>query len=65
MGKTSLKFLQKGELDKFALLMHQHWMNKLKRSKGMSNNQINIWYQHGLDNGALGGKVVGAGGEVF
>ena len=54
MGKTSLKFLQKGELDKFALLMHQHWMNKLKRSKGMSNNQINIWYQHGLDNGALG-----------
>ena len=40
MGKTSLKFLQKGELDKFALLMHQHWMNKLKRSKGMSNNQL-------------------------
>lgn len=65
MGKTSLKLLQKGELDQFALLMHQHWMNKLKRSKGMSNNQINIWYQHGLDNGALGGKVVGAGGGGF
>ena len=65
MGKASLKLLQKGNLDQFALLMHEHWMNKLKRSKGMSNTQINSWYQHGLDNGALGGKVVGAGGGGF
>lgn len=65
MGKKSLEFMLQGNLDEFALLMHEHWMNKIKRSHGMSNEKINLWYQNGLDNGALGGKVVGAGGGGF
>ena len=45
--------------------MHEHWEHKRKRSKGMSNPQIDEWYELGRKNGALGGKLVGAGGGGF
>ena len=45
--------------------MHEHWEHKKKRSGGMSNPEIDGWYQLAMDNGAVGGKLVGAGGGGF
>ena len=49
----------------FGELMHEHWEHKKRRSGGMSNPQIDEWYELGRKNGALGGKLVGAGGGGF
>ena len=45
--------------------MHEHWEHKKRRSGGMSNPQIDEWYELGMKNGAVGGKLVGAGGGGF
>ena len=45
--------------------MHEHWEHKKKRSGGMSNPKIDEWYELGMKNGAVGGKLVGAGGGGF
>jgi D-glycero-alpha-D-manno-heptose-7-phosphate kinase len=45
--------------------MHVHWENKKRRSGGMSNGEIDEWYEHGRKNGAMGGKLIGAGGGGF
>ena len=65
LGFRSQKALVDGKLAAFGELMHEHWEHKKRRSKGMSNAQIDEWYQLGRANGALGGKVVGAGGGGF
>lgn len=65
MGYKSKEFLENGAVAEFGLLMHEHWVHKKKRSQGMSNPQIDEWYELGLKNGANGGKLVGAGGGGF
>jgi D-glycero-alpha-D-manno-heptose-7-phosphate kinase len=45
--------------------MHEHWENKRKRSGGISSPQIDRLYNMALENGALGGKLIGAGGGGF
>lgn len=65
LGKQSQKALEAGELKDFAELMDVHWQRKKERSKGMSNQDINTWYDCAMANGALGGKVIGAGGGGF
>jgi D-glycero-alpha-D-manno-heptose-7-phosphate kinase len=45
--------------------MHTHWEHKKKRSPGMSTGEIDQLYELARANGALGGKVVGAGGGGF
>jgi D-glycero-alpha-D-manno-heptose-7-phosphate kinase len=45
--------------------MHEHWEHKKRRSGGMSNPKIDEWYDLGMKSGALGGKLVGAGGGGF
>ncbi len=65
LGKQSQKALEADNLEEFARLMDVHWQRKKERSKGMSNNDINAWYDCGMANGALGGKVIGAGGGGF
>ena len=57
--------LEAGDTETFAALMHEHWLGKQRRSGGMSNPQIYRWYEVGMRNGALGGKLVGAGGGGF
>lgn len=57
--------LEKGDTEKFALLMHEHWLTKQRRSKNMSSSDIDRWYEVGRDAGAIGGKMVGAGGGGF
>jgi D-glycero-alpha-D-manno-heptose-7-phosphate kinase len=42
-----------------------HWQRKKERSGGMSNAKINEWYDLAMANGALGGKLIGAGGGGF
>jgi D-glycero-alpha-D-manno-heptose-7-phosphate kinase len=49
----------------FGRLMHEHWERKRTRTKGMSNEDIDRWYELALANGALGGKLVGAGSGGF
>lgn len=65
LGYESKKALEAGNLEKFGSIMHKHWEHKKKRSVGISNDQINNWYDFGINNGAIGGKVVGAGGGGF
>jgi D-glycero-alpha-D-manno-heptose-7-phosphate kinase len=57
--------LERGETARFGALMHDHWEHKKRRSGGMSNPQIDEWYELGRTHGALGGKLVGAGGGGF
>ena len=57
--------LEKGDLDEFARIMNVHWEHKKKRSGGMSKPDIDAWYELAMKNGALGGKLIGAGGGGF
>jgi D-glycero-alpha-D-manno-heptose-7-phosphate kinase len=65
LGQRSAQVLEAGQLPVFGDLMHEHWEHKKRRSNGMSNPQIDEWYELGRQNGALGGKLVGAGGGGF
>ncbi|MGA2245243.1 MAG: galactokinase [Verrucomicrobiota bacterium] len=65
LGLQSKAALESGDLREFARLMDVHWQRKKQRSGGMSNARINEWYELALKNGALGGKVIGAGGGGF
>ena len=65
LGQRSQRALEEGRCDDFGALMHEHWEHKKRRSRGMSNPRIDEWYELGLANGALGGKLVGAGGGGF
>ncbi len=65
LGFQSQAALENGNLEEFARLMDVHWQRKKERSGGMSNPQINEWYDAAMVNGALGGKLIGAGGGGF
>jgi D-glycero-alpha-D-manno-heptose-7-phosphate kinase len=65
LGRESKEALEAGDLKRFAELMNVHWEYKKQRSPTMSNDQINQWYQLARQNGALGGKLIGAGGGGF
>ena len=65
LGRQSQAALEQGEVRKFGELMNVHWEHKKKRSGGMSNSRIDDWYRLALDNGAVGGKLIGAGGGGF
>jgi D-glycero-alpha-D-manno-heptose-7-phosphate kinase len=64
-GGRSLEALETGNLGEFARLMDVHWQRKKARSSGMSNQHINDWYDYAIAHGALGGKLIGAGGGGF
>jgi D-glycero-alpha-D-manno-heptose-7-phosphate kinase len=65
LGRRSHKALMAGDLPRFAQLMDEHWRHKKKRSGDMSNHKIDEWYETAMRNGALGGKLIGAGGGGF
>lgn len=65
MGQRSLEFLESGRLNEFGVVLHEHWEHKKQRSGKMSNPQIDEWYNVAMKNGALGGKLIGAGGGGF
>lgn len=65
LGKQSQQALKSGDLKKFGELLHVHWEHKKRRAAAMSNQQINEWYDLAMKNGAIGGKLIGAGGGGF
>jgi len=65
LGLQSQAALENGKLEEFARLMDVHWQRKKQRSGGMSNPKINEWYDLAMASGALGGKLIGAGGGGF
>jgi D-glycero-alpha-D-manno-heptose-7-phosphate kinase len=65
LGYRSQDAFESEDLEKFAELMNVHWEHKKQRSDLMSNNKINEWYDIAMKNGALGGKIIGAGGGGF
>jgi D-glycero-alpha-D-manno-heptose-7-phosphate kinase len=65
LGLQSQRALESGNLAEFGRLMDVHWQRKKQRSGGMSNPKINEWYDLAMASGALGGKLIGAGGGGF
>lgn len=65
LGYRSLDALISGNMNLFGELLHEHWEHKKLRSNAMSNPMIDEFYELGLKNGAIGGKLVGAGGGGF
>jgi D-glycero-alpha-D-manno-heptose-7-phosphate kinase len=65
LGFRSRAALECGNLVQFGELMHEHWEHKKRRSGRMSNEQIDEWYRLARRSGAVGGKLVGAGGGGF
>lgn len=65
LGYKSKTAFERGDLEEFANLMNVHWEHKKQRSNVMSNDRINTWYDIAMKNGALGGKLIGAGGGGF
>jgi D-glycero-alpha-D-manno-heptose-7-phosphate kinase len=65
MGEEFRRLLVEGDLESYAELMHEHWVNKRRRSPGMGNERIDELYTLARRSGCLGGKLVGAGGGGF
>jgi D-glycero-alpha-D-manno-heptose-7-phosphate kinase len=65
LGERSREALESGKPALFGELLHEHWEHKRRRSVGMSNPLIDECYELGRQNGAIGGKLVGAGGGGF
>jgi D-glycero-alpha-D-manno-heptose-7-phosphate kinase len=65
LGYRSKEALEAGDLPRFGELMLEQWEHKKRRSGAASNPQIDAWYSLAMNNGAIGGKLVGAGGGGF
>lgn len=62
LGFQAKKMLLRQHIDDFGATFHQHWLIKKKLSAKVSNTQIDTWYEEAIKAGALGGKIIGAGG---
>jgi len=65
IGFEIKKELERGNLHRFGELLDEHWQAKKGVSRKISNGQIDRWYEMAKSNGALGGKIMGAGGGGF
>lgn len=65
IGKDIKEALEAGNPDRFGELLHKHWSTKKKFTEKMSNPEIDNAYEKALEEGALGGKIMGAGGGGF
>jgi D-glycero-alpha-D-manno-heptose-7-phosphate kinase len=65
IGLASRQALEAGDLREFGRLLHEHWEYKKRRSGSISNSSVDKWYELARTNGAIGGKLVGAGGGGF
>lgn len=59
------KILKSGNIDDFGRLLNSAWNIKKQLGKSITNNEIDELYDYALNNGALGGKILGAGGGGF
>ncbi len=65
LGYDILAALTEGRLDDFGDLLHQSWVQKRGVNRDISNDQIDVAYDAARTNGAIGGKITGAGGGGF
>lgn len=65
IGEQIKEALLKSDLDLFGKLLHEHWNHKRKVSNNISSTAIDRWYNLAINAGALGGKLIGAGGGGF
>jgi D-glycero-alpha-D-manno-heptose-7-phosphate kinase len=65
IGLYTKKIFEKGNIDEFGEILHNHWLTKKGLSDKVSDSTIDEIYEYAIKNGALGGKVVGAGGGGF
>lgn len=65
LGLEMIDCLAAGRYDDYGELLNAHWVEKKKRHPEMSTPEIDSWYDMGMKNGAIGGKLVGAGGGGF
>jgi D-glycero-alpha-D-manno-heptose-7-phosphate kinase len=65
LGMAIKESLETGDLVAFGQLLHEHWVNKKTRSPRISDDRIDRIYDLARTNGALGGKLMGAGGGGF
>ena len=65
IGFQVKRALERGDVTEFGRLQHEHWLAKKSVSTKMSNPFIDKWYKLALENGASGGKIMGAGGGGF
>lgn len=57
--------LGRDEIDAFGEILHAGWLEKRKLASGISNAAIDAWYERARAAGAIGGKLLGAGGGGF
>jgi len=65
IGYETIEAIESGNLDRFGLLMDEHWENKKRLSSKIADQRIHKIYEIAKANGALGGKITGAGGGGF
>jgi D-glycero-alpha-D-manno-heptose-7-phosphate kinase len=65
IAKKIKDILIKGDLEEFGKLMHEAWIIKRSLTDGISSDRINLYYDRAIKAGALGGKILGAGGGGF
>jgi D-glycero-alpha-D-manno-heptose-7-phosphate kinase len=65
LGYRIKEALEQGDIERFGRLLDEHWQNKKQRSGNVSNPRLDEWYELARANGALGGKIMGAGGGGF
>lgn len=65
LAEVSLTYLKRGKLDDFGALLHEAWTEKKKLATGISNYHIDTMYETARNAGALGGKLLGAGGGGY
>lgn len=61
LGQLAKKYLLTGRVDEYGVTLHEHWLIKTRQSSS-TNPKIDEWYEAGMKAGALGGKIMGAGG---
>ena len=65
IGLQTKEIFERGDIDEFGEILHEHWLTKKGLSDKVSDSYIDEVYETARKNGALGGKVVGAGGGGF
>jgi D-glycero-alpha-D-manno-heptose-7-phosphate kinase len=65
LGREVYRLLVEGDIDSYGELLHEHWTNKRKLASKMTDDQIDEHYEAARRAGAIGGKLMGAGGGGF
>jgi D-glycero-alpha-D-manno-heptose-7-phosphate kinase len=65
LAKEMKDALLRGEIHKIGMLLNESWESKKRFTSKISNDRIDLIYNTALVNGAIGGKISGAGGGGF